>query len=211
MKILTIILIMQVQLIPMKFSPRENLYRFIKPSDSISWWEIGQCDIGTNWHKIIYCSDTSIKVDLPPLKSYNTYFSCYFNASLRRDFLVYKMKSGETRYINEVENIPAFIGSVDNLAEALFISSIYGYYFIPGKKYGSYCYKNGVYTLNLYKIINSQESTPVIIIDKNGNEVEQKYIKAKIKILKNGDAYEITGGEGQNPRKLQALDMHRIL
>ena len=106
--------------------------------------------------------------------------------------------SGSTRFIKKVEELPAFVGAVDNPEEALFLANIYGYGSLTGKKYGSYRFENGSYTLNLYKIVDPPD---VIMAGK-------KPRKAKIRVSINGDVFEIIGSE---TRRLSVMDMYRPL
>jgi hypothetical protein len=107
-------------------------------------------------------------------------------------------KAGKTKFIKKVEDLPYFIGTVDNLEEALFLANIYGYGSKTGKKYGSYKFENGSYTLNLFKIVDPPD---VIMVD-------QKPLKAKIKVSTNGEVFEIIGSES---KRLSKHDMYRPL
>jgi hypothetical protein len=188
------------KLIPTEYQSYSNLYQHFILSDSIIWWEAGWCDLNSETPKpyIKFCSDTQKPIDLPELTERNTYSSNYYNSFLSREFIFYMTKSGKIKFVKKVEDVPSFIGTVDNLEEALFLAYIYGYGAITGKKYGSYKVKNDTYTFNLYKIVDP----PDVIME------AQKPIKSEIKVNSKGEVYEVVGSKS---RKLSLSDMYRHL
>jgi hypothetical protein len=205
---LIIFAFLSFQLIPPQYQSRDKLYGHFDLPDSITWWNFGHCNLITNHHESVFCSDSSIRVDLPPLKFYNTFHSVYFNYPGEMDYLFYKTESGQLRFINKLEELQSLIGSVDNLAEALFLASIYGYSVIPGMDYGSYCFQDGFYIMNLYKISDEAGSLPVINIDSKGNQIDQKPIKARIRVDINGNIFLMTGNKNKKAIKLQSQEMY---
>lgn len=183
--------------IPVDYHSYHNLYQHFVLHDSIIWWEAGWCDLNSKDSnaRIKFCSDTSKFFKLPELTDQNTFSSKYYNSFLSREFIFYLAEPGNPKFIKKVEDIPEFIGTVDNLAEALFLANIYGFKSNSRKKFGSYRFENGSYTLNLYKMVDPPD---VIIVD-------QKPIKAKIKVSTNGEVYQIIGTES---KKLTESDIH---
>jgi hypothetical protein len=200
MNTICILAILCIKLIPVDYHSYYKLYQHFILSDSIIWWEAGWCDLNPKHPKpyVIFCSDTSKSIQLPILTDRNTFSSNYYHSFLNREFVFYVTNSGRTKFIKKVEDLPAFIGAVDNLEEALFLANIYGYGSLNGKKYGSYKFENGSYTLNLYKIVDP----PDVIM------AGQKPLKAKIRVSTNGDVFEIIGSE---TRRLSVIDMYRSL
>jgi len=200
MNTICILTILCFKLIPVEYHSYYKLYQHFILADSIIWWEAGWCDLNPEPPKpyVIFCSDTSKLIQLPKLTDRNTFSSNYYHSFLNREFVFYVTNSGRTKFIKKVEDLPAFIGAVDNLEEALFLANIYGYGSLTGKKYGSYKFENGSYILNLYKIVDP----PDVIM------AGQKPLKAKIKVSTNGDVFEIIGSE---TRRLSVIDMYRSL
>jgi hypothetical protein len=198
------------QLIPTEFTNRNNLYQYFNPPDSIVWWEIGQYDPHANSHRTVFCSDTCNRMNLTYFDPEKTYASPFFNPLPFSDYLIYMTQSGHINHVKDVDELPAFIGSVDNLAEALFLASIYGYDSEPNMYYGSYCFKNGVYTFKLFKITIPAGHLHTTYLDKKGNVIKHVPLKAIIQVNMNGDVYEINGTKNESLRKLQSKDMHTV-
>ncbi len=198
MKIIGLFLVLQFQLIPAEFLEFWDLYKYLNPSDSVAWWEAGICNISNKKYKPYFCSDTTVKITLPEFSKENTYYSNFYSIFPYQYYLVFKTQSGEIRYINKVEQLISFIGVIDNLPEALFLAHMYGYGNKHGRKFGSFCYSNGAYTFNLYKILHPPDEL----------EDNKKILKVKIKVDSNGNVYEFTGKKNLKWRKLTVKDMY---
>jgi hypothetical protein len=198
MKIFGIIIVLQCQLIPAKYSDFWNLYKYLNPPDSIVFWEAGICNLLNQKFETVYCSDTTASITLSEFSDVNTYYSNYYSIFPWRFFLLFKTQNGAIRYINKAEQLIRFLGDIDNLPEALFLARMYGYSDRPGRKFGSYCYSNGTYNFNLYKILNS----PGDLEDK------RKLVKAKIKVDANGNVYEFAGKKNLKWRQLTVNDFY---
>jgi len=199
-------MLMQFQQIPSEYLTRDNLYKYINPPDSIIWWEAGLIDMYSGVHEEIFCSDPKEKVEIQRLTSYNTYSSNYMDSFSYQSYLVYKTKSLKIYYVTKVEELKDFIGIIDNLAEALFLASIYGFQPSQINTGRSYCYKNGTYTFNMSKMRNPPDVIE-IFLDENGKEIEQKSQKVKVKVYMNGDVFEMIGNKNES-RKLEVRDMY---
>ena len=176
----------------------KNLYKNIIPADSIIWWETGVCTMNTEKHLMLFRSDSVPLVNLNEFTEYNTFSSNYFTSFPSLFYLVYKTANGNVRYITKVEQIVTFIDTVNNLSEALFLVYFFGYYAQTGKRFGSYCYNNGEYTFSLCKILNPPDDLTV----------DEKLVKAKVKVDANGDVYEFTGKKNLKWRKLSVKDLY---
>ena len=207
MKSVILLLIMQIHYIPSHYVNRDSLDKHIIPSDTITWWKSGLVDLdnGKTWN--IFCSDPSKEINLQHFTSRNTYFSVYYNSSLW-SYLVYKTKSSKITYVTRVEQIPEFIGNIDNLAEALFLASIYGYTIGSNEKTKNYIYKDGAYTFNLIKIMDPLDVVQ-IYYDETGKEIIKEKI-VKIKVYTSGDVFEYDD-LNKEYKKLKKEDMHRVL
>jgi len=199
MEIISLLLMLQLHLIPSKYLEFGNLYKYINPSDTIVWWEAGLCDLATKRYKPIFCSDTSIKINFTEFSNENTYSSNFYTVFPGQYYLVYKTLNGDLRYINKVEQLISFLGVIDNLPEALFLAHMYGFSAKPNRKFGSFCFSNEVYILNLYKITRPPD-------DLLYNE---KLLKAKIKVDSSGNVFEFIGKKNVKWRKLTEKDMYR--
>ncbi|OPX92824.1 MAG: hypothetical protein A4E53_00338 [Pelotomaculum sp. PtaB.Bin104] len=188
----------QLHLIPPEYQEFWNLFKYLNPSDSVVWWEAGICNISNKKYKPVFCSDTSVKITLTEFSKENTYYSNYYSIFPYQYYLVFKTQSGDIRYINKVEQLISFIGVVDNLPEALFLAHMYGYANKHGRKFGSFCYNNGVVTFNLYKILH-----PPDVLEDN-----KKLVKSKIKVDAKGNVYEFTSKINPKWRKLTVKDMY---
>lgn len=188
------------KLIPTEYQSYTSLYQYFVLSDSIVKWEAGWCDLNLEHPKpyIKFCSDKSNPIELPELTDRNTYSSNYYDSFLGSEFIFYETKSGKIKFVKKVEDLPSFIGTVDNLEEALFLANIYGYRAERGMKCGSYRVRNGSYRFNLYKIVDP----PDVIMQ------DQKHLRTEIKVSSNGDVFEVVGSKS---RKLSVKDMYRHL
>ena len=199
MKYICVIILLSFQLIPPEYQSRWNQFQHIIPNDNIVWWQVGICSLNKpSRQRIIYCSDSKQKIDLPNLTDKNTYCPYYFCSYPAAEYLVYKTKTGDLKLINDEKDLIEFIGTIDNLGEALFLASIYGYSCQTGRKFGSYRFKNDSYYLNLHKITSAPD-----VLDINEN-----LIKAKLIIKTNAEIFEINRS---NINKLSFNDMHRPL
>jgi hypothetical protein len=198
---------MQFNHIPPEFLSRDSLYKYFNPSDSVIWWKTGSVDMDTGIQEVLYCSNNKDTILLPPFNSFNTYNSVYFNAFLYNSYLVYKTKSNSIRYIGKAEEIPIFLGTIDNLGEALFLVSLYGY--VPFKDISTYSFNCDVYELKLYKIISPPDLSH-IEIDNKGRPVDRIPNLSRIKVFTNGDVYEFIE-DRKVYRKLELNEMHRPL
>ena len=196
---ISLLILLQLHLFPTEYLEFENLYKYIKPYDSVVWWEAGVCDLSTQKHKPYFCSDISVMIILSEFSKENTYSSNYYTVFPGRHYLVYKTLSGDIKYISSVEQLIMFIGVIDNLPEALFLAHMYGFSAKPNRKFGSFRVYNGVYIFNLYKILRPPD-------DLLANE---KLIKAKIKVDVNGNVYEFIGKHYTKWRKLSEKDLNR--
>jgi hypothetical protein len=202
MNLIIMLMFLQFQLIPSEYLSRDNLYKYINPPDSIIWWETGIVYLGTGGKFYVnFCSDTTEKVGIDHFTSENTFNSNYTGMPY---YLAYKTKSSEIRFINSIEDFNTFIGTVDNLPEALLLASAYG--LEPGhtKETCRYCYDDEAYILHLGKMRYPPDVISTVM-DKNGNEIEQNN-EVKIKIYKNGDVYELNRNNIES-RKLKIEDM----
>jgi hypothetical protein len=210
MQFFFVLLISCFQLLPTEYLNRNNLYKYLNPPDSITWWEAGNCNIFTNKYETLYCSDTLKRIEHPIFNESNSYGSGYFDAGPLpiSHYLVYRTKSGLITYIDKICELPKFIGNIDNLPEALFLANLYGYDFEPNMKYGSYCYKNGSYTINAFKITLPPDVLPTIYINSRGKEHLEKPKKALIQVHKDGTVFEIINTKKNKTRKLMDKDMY---
>ena len=156
------------------------------------------CNILNNKYKTDFCSDTTVKITLPKFSKENTYYSNYYSNFPWQFYLIFKTQNGNIRNINKVEQLVNFLGVIDNLPEALFLAHMYGYSDQPGRKFGSFCYCNGMYIFNLYKITRSPD-------DLLYNE---KLSKAKVKVDSIGNVFEFIGKKNLKWRKLTEGDMY---
>ena len=157
----------------------------LNPVDNIIWWEAGIYNYYSNECFVIYSSDSTETVDRSIIDYKNSYSLHFFYHGPFNEYLIFKTASGDINCISKVEDLPDFIGEIDNLAEALFITSLYGYYFIPGEEFGSYTYENGIYTLYIQKIISASGNI-TITSDYERSEITKPQ-KAIIKVKKSGE------------------------
>jgi hypothetical protein len=209
MRMLFVLLALHAHLIPSEYKIQINLLKYLQPNQNIIWWESGIVDIQSGVQKVIFCSDPQKLLNIQPLTYKNTYFSNYFNMAPVQSFLVYQTSSLEIKYIFKVEEFKDFIGSVDNLAEAIFSASLYGYE--PGHLNSSsrYQIKGDEYILYLEKIVLPPD-VKKIMLNRKGKVINQNNNIAKIKVRKNGDVFEFNKN-ASDYKKLETKDMYRPL
>jgi len=134
---------------------------------------------------MLFRSDSVPQVNLNEFTEHNTFSSKYFTSFPSLFYLVYKTENGNIRYITKVEQIIPFVDRVNNLSEALYLAYFFGYYAKCGRRFGSYCYNNWKYTFNHYKILSPPDDLTV----------DEKQVKAKVKVDLNGNVYEYTGNK----------------
>jgi hypothetical protein len=198
---------MQIHQIPSQFVNRDSLYKYIIPPDTISWWKSGIVNLedGKTWD--IFCSDPSKEMVLQHFTSNNTYSSVFYNSFLISSYLVYKTKCSKITYVYKIEQIPDFIGDIDNLAEALFMASLYGYKIGFNENTKNYSYKDGVYTFNLVKITDPPDVF-LTYIDEKGKEIIKEEI-VTIKVYTSGDVFKYDNLKKEF-KKLKKEDMYRL-
>lgn len=198
-----------ITLIPSSYHNLKNICKEIIPKNEVNYWEIGNCQLNMIKYNVIFCSDTLVNLEKIKCSTNNSFASNYYNSFLSRFYIIYKTNEDEFKYIQNVEEIPNFIGKIDNLAEALFLTSFYGYAFFDGKKYGSYSIRDNKYYLNLYKINTAPDNPPDRIVNKKGKESNLKLEPARIVVDKDGNVYQILRNNTQ--KKLNNEDMYRKL
>jgi hypothetical protein len=208
MRFLAIILSLSFKLIPADYYSQINLLKSIIPRDSITCWQYGiSPEFLNSKYYILYSSDTLTKIEFPKFTDNNTYRSYYFSSFGASEFLVYKTQTGEIKFISDENDFLKFIKPVKNLADALFLASMYGYRPEPGKKCGSYKNKNGLYFLNLYKIVDPPDFVKITYIRRFGKNIVKKHDRTRIIIDRDGNVYETNG----HNKKTLIRDMHRTI
>jgi hypothetical protein len=209
MKLTLLLMLMQFQQIPGEYLIRDSLFKYINPPDTIIWWEAEKVDTQYKIAENLFCSDPKRKIEKLPYSTKNMYpyyYIPHFNIpfGLR---LIYRTDSLNNKYITEKQDFKNFIGTVDNLPEA--IISAYLYDLIPGltKSTGSFCKKDDAYFLNLTKG-NNPPDVYFIEIDENGNGIIPEPIVYKIKVCKNGDVF-LYDKKKKYYRKLELSDSYQ--
>lgn len=208
MKIILMLMLLQFQPIPDECRFTESLFKYIHPSDSIVWWQAENIDFEKNKTEILFCSDTTLRPEKQILLMKNT-FPCFYHDFLigpTHEFcLIYRTVS-EKKYITKKEELKDFIGTVDNLQEAVLLAYLYD--LVPGntKSTSSFYKKDDTYFLNLKKVKNPPDVYSIVIV--NGKVIEQEPEVFKIKVCNNGDVF-LFDGKTEEYRKLILSDVYQ--